>query len=324
MISLYYVSHASQDRPFAMWVAWTLEEAGYGVQVCSLKEGMPKSAVATKPHVVAEDEAFIALISSSYLKSRAMLDEYNRALGDESRRGYRMVLALLIEPVECEQLLDGRLCVNFVGKSEEVCKAELLNEVRLLKKQQRKQVLKPGRVVHQAVSSPPLTYPGVALQDPLDLFHLLKEFRTDYPEAQKAAFIIMRFGATQRHEQIFSAIKATLNTRAIVGIRADRVVYSEYIMQNVRTLMHGCGFGIAVFDRIDSEIYNPNVALEVGYMLALGKRVCLLKDRALARMPTDIVGSLYSEFDMDDIAGSIRMALTDWLVQRRLIEAMQR
>ena len=31
-----------------------------------------------------------------------------------------------------------------------------------------------------------------------------------------------------------------------------------------------------MFERLESERYNPNVALEVGYMMALGKPVCLL------------------------------------------------
>ena len=31
-----------------------------------------------------------------------------------------------------------------------------------------------------------------------------------------------------------------------------------------------------MFERIESERHNPNVALEVDYMMALGKPVCLL------------------------------------------------
>jgi hypothetical protein len=53
-------------------------------------------------------------------------------------------------------------------------------------------------------------------------------------------------------------------------------------------------------------------------MLALGKRVCLLKDRTLKQLPTHMVGSLYSEFDLDDVTASIQSALDRWLRQRGL------
>ncbi len=38
--------------------------------------------------------------------------------------------------------------------------------------------------------------------------------------------------------------------------------------------MHGCGFGVAVFEGIEEENFNQNVSLEVGYMYALGKKLC--------------------------------------------------
>lgn len=43
--------------------------------------------------------------------------------------------------------------------------------------------------------------------------------------------------------------------------------------------MHGCEFGVAVFDRITEDDFNPNVTLEVGYMLGMGRNVLLLKDK---------------------------------------------
>ena len=76
------------------------------------------------------------------------------------------------------------------------------------------------------------------------------------------------------------------------------------MLWNILTYIYGCRFGIAVFERIEDEAFNPNVALEVGYMMGLGKPVCYLKERTLRTLHTDLVGQLYSEFDVENCEGN--------------------
>ena len=83
------------------------------------------------------------------------------------------------------------------------------------------------------------------------------------------------------HNEITEAVKEGLREEAIKGVRADDKRYHDDLFYNILTYMHGCGLGMAIYDRIDAETYNPNVALEVGYMFALRKPVCLLKDQTL-------------------------------------------
>jgi hypothetical protein len=62
--------------------------------------------------------------------------------------------------------------------------------------------------------------------------------------------------------------------------------------------MVGCRFGIAVPEDILVAEFNPNVALEYGFMRALGKPTLLLKEqRMLPR--ADILGTLWGQFDPD-------------------------
>jgi len=77
--------------------------------------------------------------------------------------------------------------------------------------------------------------------------------------------------------------------------------------------MHGCDFGLAVFDRITEDDFNPNVSLEVGYMLGMGKDVLLLKDKTLKSLPTDLTGKLYKEFDTTDIESTMPQQIDKWL-----------
>ncbi len=107
------------------------------------------------------------------------------------------------------------------------------------------------------------------LEPPIEIQESLTRFKEDYPDTNKVAFIMMKFSKTKAHDEIVDAIRSVLKSHGIVGVRADDKQYHDDLFYNIMTYMHGCGFGIAVFERIEAEEFNPNVSLEVGYMLAL-------------------------------------------------------
>jgi hypothetical protein len=153
---------------------------------------------------------------------------------------------------------------------------------------------------------------------PTEIKDSFRRFQADHPDSLKSAFIMMKFGNSKVHEDITDAIRSTLLPYGIQGLRADDKQYSDDLFPNVMTYMHGCGFGIAVFERIDADEFNPNVSLEVGYMLALRKSVCLLSDKTLKKMQTDLVGKLYSPFDTYDILNTINAQLSKWLLAKSI------
>jgi hypothetical protein len=53
-------------------------------------------------------------------------------------------------------------------------------------------------------------------------------------------------------------------------------------------------------------------------MFALIRKVCLLKDRTLTSLQTDLVGKLYREFDTQDPQRTIRPHLAKWLADYEL------
>jgi len=153
---------------------------------------------------------------------------------------------------------------------------------------------------------------------PSEIHDSLSRFRKDHPET--TAFIMMQFSETPTHHAIVSAIKSTLATAGITGLRADDHQYHDDVLPNVKTYMHGCTFGIAVFERIENDVFNPNVSLEVGYMLAIGKNICYLKDKTLRRLPTDLISKLYREFDTHDIEITLPNPLTKWLQEKDICQ----
>lgn len=146
----------------------------------------------------------------------------------------------------------------------------------------------------------------------------LSRFRADYPDASKVAFIMMQFGQTRAHVEITEAVRSGLAACGIEGVRADGKRYHDNLFYNVLTYMHGCGLGMAIYERIETQAPNPNVALEVGYLFAMRKPVCLLKDQTLDTLHADLVGQLYDPFDPQDPARTIPPLVSKWLADKSL------
>ena len=156
-------------------------------------------------------------------------------------------------------------------------------------------------------------------QSLLDIQTSINNFRADYPNTVKTAFIMMQFSNTKAHTSISNEVKRVLTKHGIIGLRADDKEYSDDLFANIKTYMHCCDFGIAVFERLLADTFNPNVSLEVGYMMGINKPVCLLKDATLKGLNTDLVGKLYKSFDTQDICRTLEPELEKWLSDRNFI-----
>jgi hypothetical protein len=164
-----------------------------------------------------------------------------------------------------------------------------------------------------------LRRPAMVVEAPIEIQEGLARFKDDYPDPTKVAFIMMQFGKTKAHDEIEKAIRSVLDSHGLLGAKANDKQYHDDLFPNVMTYLYGCRFGIAVFERIEAEEFNPNVSLEVGYMLALKKPVCLLKDRTLKTLQTDLVGKLYKVFDPQDPVNTIPSEISQWLSDKGIV-----
>jgi hypothetical protein len=154
---------------------------------------------------------------------------------------------------------------------------------------------------------------------PPELNLSLDRLRKNFPDAAKLGFLIMRFTKGKAFEEIVSTIKSAASKHGIAIVRADDHEFHSELWGNVRTLLHGCSFGIAVYERIESDEHNANVGLEVGYLLAMNKPVLLLKEKTVKTLQADLMGKLYKAFDEHDAAGTIPNQLTKWLVDNGVV-----
>jgi len=154
---------------------------------------------------------------------------------------------------------------------------------------------------------------------PVEITESLARFRSDFPDPTRLAFVMMQFGSSPAHQGLVQGIRGALDHHGMIALRADDKQYHEDVYYNILTYIHGCRFGIAVFERIDANTFNPNVSLEIGYMKGLNKSVCLLKDKTLLVLHTDLVGKLYREFDTQDPYNTIPPVLYAWMDEQGFI-----
>lgn len=145
----------------------------------------------------------------------------------------------------------------------------------------------------------------------------MRGFQKDHAEPHTCGFLMMKYEDSEMQKKLTSILKALFSEKGYSILRADEKSYSDEVLPNIKTYMHGCAFGVALFERINNEYFNPNVSLEIGYMMALQKPILYLKDSTLRSLHTDLVGKLYSEFDFQNPEPTLRIAVQRWLADRQ-------
>jgi hypothetical protein len=145
--------------------------------------------------------------------------------------------------------------------------------------------------------------------------HLDKYVATFWKDSpfEKNVFVMMRY----RNEVRFKLVEQRLREQfAKHGMRVflarDKQIVDD-LWDNISIYMRSCKYGVAVFEQALERDFNPNVSLELGFMLSRGRRVLLLKEKDLHALPTDVVGKLYQEFDIGD-PDSLLALIDKWVV----------
>lgn len=128
-------------------------------------------------------------------------------------------------------------------------------------------------------------------------------------------FFMTRFRNELHHQELSDAVSAAVRAFGLEFLRADNPNLAETLLwQRVQYCMEACHSGVAVFEAIDEDNFNPNVSLELGYMMGLGNRhLLLLKERRLKKLPADLLGHLYKEFDSFSIEPTVLGRIAEWL-----------
>ena len=156
---------------------------------------------------------------------------------------------------------------------------------------------------------------------------------------EKTAFIMTSFA--EEHQNTIALVKEVLKKYDITPCMANKQggENTDDLWPNIEVFIHGCDFGIGIYadDSIlkgkneagekkyengderekekEKELFkririNPNLSQEVGYMLGIQKKVCILKDGKLKHLPTDLAGKIYVPFENDE---DLKKNLGEWI-----------
>jgi hypothetical protein len=139
----------------------------------------------------------------------------------------------------------------------------------------------------------------------------------------KNVLIITPFREDARYREMIQIIKSKLKDYGFNGwVASDRELHNQ-LWSNVQAFMLACKYGIAIFTRdeekegnivkIRGSVFNPNISIELGFMLSRGKEILILKDTALETLPTDMMGSLYEDFDLNNPIKSLPDIMERWI-----------
>ncbi|GGA54449.1 hypothetical protein GCM10011490_00250 [Pseudoclavibacter endophyticus] len=153
---------------------------------------------------------------------------------------------------------------------------------------------------------------------PPGLVQPLRGFLADHP-FETNVFGMTRFPDAKAGtaDPVGRALAVTKEVCAEAGLEfhlaSDRALVDD-LWDNVIAHVWASRYGVGYFeDRVDRGL-NHNLLIEVGAMIMSGRRVALLKDGSIERMPTDFVGKIYKSVDLsseDSVADAVRAWIRD-------------
>jgi hypothetical protein len=165
-----------------------------------------------------------------------------------------------------------------------------------------------GKTPHPVI--PPSLAPPVLLGP-------LHAFLAQFP-FERNVFGMTRFPGKPENGELDPIAPALQKARAVCELHgfvfhlaSDRNILDD-LWPNVTAHMWGCRYGVAFVEERTPRGLNYNLTIEIGSCLVLGRRIALLKDEPVKKLPTDLVGHIFIEVNLDD-PSTVESALEDWI-----------
>jgi hypothetical protein len=121
----------------------------------------------------------------------------------------------------------------------------------------------------------------------------MEAFCREHP-FERSVFIMVRYRS--RTKSLVQSVKDALAVENLFGVVASEHTITDDLYNPIACLLC-CLRGVAIFDKAEErQVFNPNVAYELGMLHLLGRRCLLLKHKSLQTLQTDILMKLYEPF----------------------------
>ncbi|WP_433117248.1 hypothetical protein [Micromonospora sp. CA-246542] len=143
-----------------------------------------------------------------------------------------------------------------------------------------------------------------------------ERFFNDHPRYDRNVFLMTRFDAGSGFlVTLDQELRRVLRHYDFDPVRADDKMYmpDRNLWNNVCVYMLCSQRGVAVLEDRAADEFNPNVAIEYGFMRGLNKPTLLLADKGFRNLRADVIGTLRETFDLLNIEGTVQPAIERWI-----------
>jgi hypothetical protein len=167
-------------------------------------------------------------------------------------------------------------------------------------------------VTDLAETAHPVIPPSLA---PPELIKPLRDFFKEFP-FERNVFGMTRFPEADSGnlDPIAPAVETAREVCQAHGLTfhlaSDRKIVDD-LWPNVAAHLWGSQYAVAFYEDRTGKGLNYNLNIEVGSALVLGRRLEILKDKPVEKLPTDLVGKIYDEVEITDV-GTVAAVLHRW------------
>jgi hypothetical protein len=172
---------------------------------------------------------------------------------------------------------------------------------REIEKQERERI----GVLRELVTYPPRYIPYA---------QPLKQFVTD-AACEKSVFVMTKYpdGKDLKKDtelkRVIAAVTGAVKRAGFEPRLASSKKYHPNLWENVEVYLLGCCRGIAIVEDKFKKELNPNVAMEWGWMRAMGKKTLYLVEKDMKVLPADVNGLIKDRFDWDNPEPGVERAV---------------
>jgi hypothetical protein len=148
----------------------------------------------------------------------------------------------------------------------------------------------------------------------------LKRFHEEEDKPyEKSVFIMSKFPRDKGSEddiklnKVMEVVSNAIHDLGYFPRIARGAEFDALLWKNVELHLLGCAGGVAIVEDRYKKEFNPNVAMEWGWMRAMGKPVLYLIEEQFGAMRADIEGFVRHPFKWDEPEEGIPGAVQKWI-----------
>lgn len=134
-------------------------------------------------------------------------------------------------------------------------------------------------------------------------------------------FIMTKFPSgndapAQQLQKVIDTVKSVIIELQYRPQIASQASHQRWLWDNVELFLLGCGRGVAIVEDKYLPELNPNVAMEWGWMVGMGREVLFLREQSFQHDRADWTGLINEPFAWQDPVPGIEAALKKFLPDR--------